>query len=161
MPTLTHAGPRTGLRIDPRGARFSAAVTSLLLALVLVLPSLPATLLTALQLALFAAGASLGVQRTPTAWIFRAAVRPHLREPTQLEDAAPPRFAQGVGLAFASIALVAFVAGWAQLAQLAIGSALVAALLNAVFGFCLGCELYLILHRFKGRHQTAIHRTTT
>ena len=34
------------------------------------------------------------------------------------------------------------------LGQVAIGFALVAALLNAVFRFCLGCELYLLIKRF-------------
>jgi len=74
-------------------------------------------------------------------------VRPRLAAPTELEDPAPPRFAQGVGLAFTLVALVAFVTGAALLGQVAIGFALVAALLNAVFGFCLGCELYLLVKR--------------
>ena len=33
----------------------------------------------------------------------------------------------------------------------ATGLALVAALLNAVFGFCLGCEIYLLLRRASVR----------
>jgi hypothetical protein len=33
-------------------------------------------------------------------------------------------------------------------AQIALGLALVAAVLNAVFRFCLGCELYLLIRRF-------------
>jgi hypothetical protein len=32
--------------------------------------------------------------------------------------------------------------------QVAVGFALVAALLNAVFAFCLGCEVYLLVRRF-------------
>ena len=36
----------------------------------------------------------------------------------------------------------------AALAVAAVGLALVAALLNAVFAFCLGCEVYLLVRRF-------------
>ena len=42
------------------------------------------------------------------------------------------------------MALVGFATGALLVAQVAIGLAVVAALLNAVFGLCLGCELYLL-----------------
>ncbi len=73
-----------------------------------------------------------------------------LGPPAELEDPAPPRFAQGVGLAFTLVALVGFAAGATLLGQVAIGLALVAALLNAVFRLCLGCELYLLVKRAQG-----------
>ena len=88
------------------------------------------------------------VQRTPHAWLFRTLVRPRLSAPDELEDPAPPRFAQAVGLAFTLLALLGFAAGVTLLGPVAIGLALVAALLNAVFRFCLGCELYLMVKRF-------------
>ena len=69
---------------------------------------------------------------------------PGLAPPTELEAPEPPRFAQAVGLAFALVGLVAFLAGATVVAQVAVGAALVAALLNAVFAFCLGCEVYLL-----------------
>ncbi|MCY7400059.1 MAG: DUF4395 domain-containing protein [Nocardioides sp.] len=133
--------------IDPRGPQFTAALTAVVLLVILVLPTTAATLLTAAQAALFATGVALGVQRTPTAALFRRFVRPRLAAPDELEDPAPPRFAQAVGLAFALVALVAFLTGATVAAQVAIGFALAAALLNAVFRFCLGCELYLLLKR--------------
>ena len=80
--------------------------------------------------------------------MFRKLIRPRLGPPTELEDAAPPRFAQAVGLTFALVALLGYVSGATLLGQVAIGFALVAALLNAVFRFCLGCEMYLLLKRF-------------
>ena len=43
---------------------------------------------------------------------------------------------------------LAFAAGATVVAQVAVGLALVAALLNAVFAFCLGCEVYLLVRRF-------------
>jgi len=136
--------------IDARGPRFTAAVTSVVLAVVLLTaPSGFATALLGGQAALFAVGAVLGVQHTPLAWLFRTAIRPRLAPPGELEDAAPPRFAQAVGLAFALVGLVGFVAGLDLLGLIATGFALAAALLNAVFGLCLGCEMYLLIRRFS------------
>jgi uncharacterized membrane protein len=140
---------RTG--IDPRGPQFTAGVTAVVLIAVLLLPTRAATVLTGVQAVLFAIGAGLGVQRTPHAWLFRHLVRPRLGVPDELEDPAPPRFAQGVGLAFTLVALVAYVAGATLVGQVAIGFALVAAVLNAVFRFCLGCEMYLLLTRLTHR----------
>ena len=139
--------PTPGAGIDPRGPQLTAAVTAVVLTTILMLPTSGAVLLTAVQAALFAIGAVLGVQRTPHAWVFRTLVRPRLRPPAELEDPAPPRFAQGVGLAFTAAALAAYALGWQTVALVAIGLALVAAVLNAVFRFCLGCELYLLLKR--------------
>ena len=134
--------------IDPRGPRFSAALTSVVLATVLVTaPSVFALVLLGAQAVLFAVGASLGVTRTPYAWLFRRLVRPRLAAPTELEDAAPPQFAQTVGFGFAVVGLVGFLSGPPLVGLIATGLALLAALLNAVFGFCLGCEIYLLARR--------------
>jgi len=141
-------------QIDPRGPRFTAAVTLVLLAVVLVAAPAPAAVaLLAAQAVFFAIGAARGVQHTPTAYLFRRLVRPRLAPPSHLEDAAPPRFAQTVGLGFAVVALLGYLTGATLLGQVAAGFALAAALLNAVFGFCLGCELYLLLHRLRGRRD--------
>lgn len=130
--------------IDPRGPRFTASVTAVLLAVALVVPEPVATALIAAQAVFFAIGVALGVQRTPTGLVFRSLVRPRLTPPPELEDPTPPRFAQAVGLAFAAVALVGYLTGAVLVAQVAVGLALVAALLNAVFGLCLGCEMYLL-----------------
>ncbi|HET7534733.1 MAG TPA: DUF4395 domain-containing protein [Nocardioidaceae bacterium] len=135
-------------RIDPRGPRFAATLTTLVLAVVLLTaPSPTATALLVVQAALFAAGALGGIQRTPYAWLFKRLVRPRLGPPGELEDAAPPRFAQTVGLAFALVALTGFLTGVTVLGLVATGFALAAAFLNAAFGFCLGCELYLLVRQ--------------
>ena len=134
--------------IDPRGPQLTAAITAVVLVAVLLLPGPWAAVLTGVQAVLFAIGALRGVQHTPHAWLFRTVVRPRLSPPDELEDPEPPRFAQGVGLAFTLVALVGFTTGAVLLGQVAIGLALVAALLNAVFRFCLGCEMYLLIKRF-------------
>ena len=142
--------------IDSRGPQFAAALTSVVLAVVLATsPSVFGTALLGLQAVLFAVGALLGVQRTPHSWLFRRVVRPRLSPPTDFEDPAPPRFAQAVGLGFAVVGLVGFVLGGTVVGLVATGFALVAALLNAVFGFCLGCEVYLLLKRITAPRSSA------
>lgn len=150
MSTVTTHAP-AGLGIDPRGPRFAASLTSVVLVLVLVTPPPVSTLLLAAQAAVFAIGAFRGVQHTPYAALFKAVVRPRLAPPTELEDPRPPRFAQTVGLGFALVGLVALLAGATLLGLVAVGLALVAALLNAVVGYCLGCEIYLLLRRATAR----------
>jgi hypothetical protein len=137
--------------IDPRGPQVAAALTSVVLAVVLLLPQPAATVVLAAQAVVFALGALRGVAHSPYAWIFRTLVRPHLAPPHDLEDPAPPRFAQAVGLAFALVGVAGFAAGVTVLGLVATGLALVAALLNAVFGLCLGCEIYLLLRRATAR----------
>ncbi len=144
------------MQIDPRGPQFNAALTSGVLALTLLTaPGAFGVGLLAAQAALFAIAVALGVQRTPAAWLFKRLVRPRLGAPTHLEDPQPPRFAQAVGLAFATVGLVGYLAGATTLGAVATGMALAAALLNAVFGLCLGCELYLVLRRLTPARSTA------
>ena len=150
MTTTAAAQTRAPAGIDPRGPQFTAAITAAVLVVILFLPTPWAAVLTGVQAVLFAVGASRGVQHTPHAWLFRTLVRPRLAAPAELEDPAPPRFAQAVGLGFTVLALVGYLSGVTLLGQVAIGFALVAALLNAVFRFCLGCELYLLIKRFAG-----------
>jgi hypothetical protein len=143
-------------QVDPRGPQFNAVLTSVVLALsLLTAPGAVGVTLLAVQAVLFAVGVGLGVQRTPAAWLFRRLVRPRLTAPDHLEDPQPPRFAQGVGLAFAVVGLLGYAVGLPVLGLVATGLALVAALLNAAFGLCLGCELYLLGRRATTRRTPA------
>jgi disulfide bond formation protein DsbB len=143
-PTQRAAQPQ----VDPRGPRFAATLTTVLLAVALVVaPSTLTVVLLAVQAVLFGIGAGAGIQHTPYSWLFKRLVRPRLGAPGELEDAAPPRFAQAVGLAFAVVALAGYLAGADLLGAVATGFALAAAFLNAAFGFCLGCEVYLLARR--------------
>jgi disulfide bond formation protein DsbB len=130
--------------VDPRGQRFTAAVTTVVLALVLLTGN---SWLLAVQAGVFATGALAGVAASPYAQLFARVVRPRLGPPAGYEDARPPRFAQAVGLLFAVAGLTGFVGGWSVLGYVAVGAALAAAFLNAAFGLCLGCEVYLIFRR--------------
>jgi len=130
--------------IDVRAPRFAAAVTAVVLAVALVLGS---GVLVAVQAAVFAVGAFAGLRHAPYGALFRAVVAPRLGPVREREPEAPPRFAQLVGLLFAVVGAAGYLLGAPVLGAVATGFALVAALLNATTGFCLGCELYLIARR--------------
>ncbi|HEY8984408.1 MAG TPA: DUF4395 domain-containing protein [Streptomyces sp.] len=136
--------------IDARGPRFGAAVTTVVLAVVLITGS---GWLLAWQTLAFALGAAGGVARSPYGWVFRTFVRPRLGPPSEFEAPQPPRFAQAVGLLFAGVGLAGFGLGAQWLGLAATGLALAAAFLNAAFGYCLGCELYLLARRVTVRAE--------
>jgi len=139
--------------IDPRGPRTVAAVTTVVLAVVLLTGSWP---LLALQAVVFALGAR---DRSPYAVLFRRVVRPRLNRrlgpPAELEDPRPVRFAQVVGLVFAVVGALAGAVGLTPLFYVATAFALAAAFLNAAFGFCLGCVLYLSISKIRREGATA------
>jgi hypothetical protein len=135
------------MQIDPRGPRFAAALTSLVLAASLVTGN---GALLAAQTLVFAVGAAFGLRHSPYGRLYRVLVRPFLGPPAELEDERPPRFAQGVGFAFGALGSVGYLAGPVWLGTAACALALAAAFLNAVFGYCLGCEVYLLAARTRG-----------
>jgi Domain of unknown function (DUF4395) len=130
--------------IDPRGPRFGAVITSIVLAVVLITGS--AWLLGA-QLLVFAIGAVFGLRYAPYGLVYRRLVRPRLGPPARTEPEAPPRFSQGVGMVFAAAGVLSYALG-ATVAGIAFTAlALIAAFLNAAFDFCLGCQVYLFIQR--------------
>jgi hypothetical protein len=148
QPDLRTAAGRPG--IDPRGPRFSAAITAVLLIVTIVLglvgAQLAAWILLVVIALLFLWGAATGVQRHPYGALFRSLVRPRLAPPTELEDPAPPTFAQLVGLIITGLGVIIGI--WVPVVVvIAAALAFVASFLNAVFGYCLGCQIYLLLVR--------------
>ncbi|HEY8720088.1 DUF4395 domain-containing protein [Pengzhenrongella sp.] len=139
--------------IDPRGPRFGAGVTATLLVLVLLLGGgTAATALLAVVALLFALGVARGVAGTVQGLAYRTWIRPRLGPPTELEDPRPPRFAQLVGLIVVGVGLILAAAGVPFAVPISAAVALVAAFLNAAFGLCLGCEMYLLLQRWRPQH---------
>ena len=139
------------MKVDPRGMRFAAALTAAVLVAVLVTSS---AWLLAAQAAVFAAGAVLGLRYAPYGLIFRVLVRPRLGPPSELEDEAPPRFSQAVGLVFSVAGVAGYATGVTPLGIVATAFALIAAFLNAAFGLCLGCEMYVLIRRvWPPRHD--------
>ncbi|NYF10478.1 membrane protein implicated in regulation of membrane protease activity [Leifsonia sp. AK011] len=156
--------------IDPRSPRFGAGITAVLLLVVVGLAlaspvvstpieraTQPAFILFAAISALFAWGAFAGIRRHPYGAIFRKLVRPRLSAPTDLEDPAPPTFAQGVGFVITLAGLVLQLAGVPFALVVAASAAFIAAFLNSVFAYCLGCQIYLLLARagILGRKDAA------
>ncbi|MBN9178298.1 MAG: DUF4395 domain-containing protein [Microbacterium sp.] len=174
---------RTVTGIDPRGPRFAAYITAVLLLVVVFLgltglPTLRGTLtfvprgvvvdadewaivhaslaeratapsfLLLLVVALLFLWSVLSPRTAPWGVLYRRVVQPRLAPPTELEDPRPPRFAQGVGLFVTTVGLVLHLVGVPWALPVAAALAFVAAFLNAVFGLCLGCQLYLLLQRF-------------
>ena len=132
--------------IDARGPRFSAAITTVVLATALATNNLWVVIAQAI---VFAIGAFRGPQFTPYALIFKKIVKPRLKSAVITEDVRPPQFAQSVGLLFALTAIAGSVLGIPVIFTIAISFALAAAFLNAAFNYCLGCEMYVVLLRLR------------
>lgn len=139
--------------IDPRGPRFGATITATLLLITVFLALIgaqtAATILLTLIVALFAWGAFAGIARHPYGAIFKAFVRPKLAPPSELEDPRPPTFAQLVGLIVTGVGLLLALLGVPAAVPVSAAFAFVAAFLNAAFGYCLGCQIYLLLVRAR------------
>lgn len=148
-------------RIDPRGPRFGAAITAVLLLVVIFLAltgaSVAALVLLTALVVLFAWGAFAGAGRHPYGLLFKRFVRPRLGPPAELEDPAAPTFAQGIGLLVSLVGVILGLLGFSGGLAVAAAAAFVAAFLNALFDYCLGCQIYLLLVRagVLGRAGTA------
>jgi Domain of unknown function (DUF4395) len=134
------------MNVDPRGPRLGAAITTVVLAVVLLTAS--GWLLLA-QTLVFAIGALAGLRYAPYGFLYRHLVRPRLGPPSRTEAEAPPRFAQGVGMVIAGIGCIGFVAGSTAAGMIFTALALAAAFLNAAFDLCLGCQMYLLIQRVR------------
>jgi len=140
------------MEIDPRGPRFGAVITTVVLVVVLITAS---AWLLAAQAVVFGIGAAFGLRYAPYGLVYKYAVRPRLGPPSEFEAEAPPRFAQGVGLVFAVIGVIGYATGLTPLGIAATALALIAAFLNAAFGLCLGCEMYLLIRRVTSGRRSA------
>ena len=140
------------VQIDPRGYRFGASVTLVISIIALVLGANTAGLIAMGVLALlFLPGATVGPQVTLQSWIFRKLIRPRIGPPAETESFRPPRFAQQMGLAFSLLAVIFGLFDVALGFYIFTGFVVAASFLNSVFGFCLGCEIYLGFKRATTR----------
>ncbi len=141
-------------QIDPRGPRFGASITATLLAVDVFLSldhntfAIAHALLGVITVS-FLWGALRGPANHPYGFLFKKLVRPRLGAPKELEDSAGPQFAQLVGLLVASTGFVLGIFEIELGLTLAAAAAFIAAFLNAVFDYCLGCQIYLGLKRAK------------
>nr|WP_309146547.1 DUF4395 domain-containing protein [Curtobacterium sp. MCBD17_008] len=94
--------PAPSREIDPRSPRFGAAITTVLLALDIVLTLNESTrtigiVLLAVMAVLFARRGFAGIALHPYGALFRRLVRPRLGPPTELEAPEPRRSRSGSG----------------------------------------------------------------
>ena len=66
---------------------------------------------------------------------------------TKMVPGPPKRFAQAIGLTITGVALVLSLLGYGLAAQITVGLVIVAALLESIFGICLGCIVFGFLQR--------------
>lgn len=160
--SLDNTAPARPQGIDPRGPRFAAWITAGLLLVGTFLALLGSALEPGATLAqriadpgfivllivdlLFVWGFA-SPRTAPWGVLFRAVIRPRLAPPSELEDPRPPRFAQVVGFVVVTAGLLLHIAGVPWALPIAGAAAFIAAFLNAAFGLCLGCQLYLAFTR--------------
>jgi len=127
------------VEIDPRGPRFGAMITTVVLATVLITGSV---WLLAAQALVFAVGAVFGLRYAPYGVLYRKVIR--------------PRLGPAVGLVFAVIGVAGYATGLTWLGLAATAAAFAAAFLNGFFGFCLGCQMYVLIRRIRPGRQSLV-----
>ena len=128
--------------IDPRGHRFGAGVSVVLLAAAFIL-NLPVVVgLVAIALAVSSwFGTRYSALGRPWPYVRKAL---KIGPPAELESEIPPRFAQALGTVGLGLAVVFFLAGVPIVGWLLTGAVGALQLLLAATGYCLGCRLYFL-----------------
>lgn len=139
-------------QLDPRGPRFGAGITSILMLVIIYLSLEPstinlATIVMGFSVVMFTIGSTLGPARHPYSYVYKFTVRKFLKEPAYLEPAKPVQFAQVVGLIVTGTGLLLHLLGVTNSLPIAAALAFLAAFVNAVFAYCIGCQMYLGLKR--------------
>jgi hypothetical protein len=95
----------------------------------------------------FVARVLTGPTLSPLGQLVTRVVVPRLPVTARPVPGPPKRFAQGIGATLTVTALAAWVLGAPGVAAVLVAMVLVAASLEAFFGFCLGCVLFAALMR--------------
>jgi hypothetical protein len=90
----------------------------------------------------FVARTATGPTLSPLGTFASRVVGPRLGRQAKLVPGPPKRFAQAIGATFTCAALGCWLGGDALAARVLLGALLVPALLEAVFGYCIGCVLF-------------------
>jgi hypothetical protein len=128
--------------VDERAAR---TVATGVVALTILAIATQSPILVAVLLLGFLARVLTGPRFSPLALLATRVVVPRLPGRPRLVAGTPKRFAQGMGLAFTTIALALHLAGQPTGAIVVLGLLLVAAGLEAGLGLCLGCKIFALL----------------
>jgi Domain of unknown function (DUF4395) len=95
----------------------------------------------------FLARVLTGPTMSPLGQLVTRVITPHVPLAPRPVAGPPKRFAQGMGAAFSVTALLLTVLGPWWAAQIVLGLLVTAALLESVFGLCLGCKVFALLIR--------------
>lgn len=139
-------------QLDPRGPRFGAGISSILMLIVIYLSLDPASEAIALgvmgfAVVMFTFGSVLGPARHPYSFLYKYTLRKFVKAPAYLEPATPVHFAQVIGLVITGLGLILGLFGIPYALPIAAAAAFMAAFVNAVFAYCIGCQMYLGLKR--------------
>lgn len=148
-----------GRMIDPRGHRFGAgtSVVILLAGFILDLPLLTAGFL-AIALGVSAAfGTRYSILGRPWPYVRRAF---KIAPPTELEHEYPPRFAQALGFVGFTLATLFFVLGLSTVGWVIAAAVGALQFLLAATGYCLGCRMYFLKWWVPAQFQKLARRTT-
>src|SRR4051812_31749833 len=141
IPTGATAGLPPARMIDPRGHRFGAGTSALLLVVAFVLN---APMLVAAALLSIGVSAAFGLRYSIYGAIWRRIVRIARLGPVEPEHEYPPRFAQVLGSTVLLVGIVGFIVGAPVVAWGAAFAVAALQTLLAVTGYCLGCRLYFL-----------------
>jgi hypothetical protein len=152
---MSHLTP-PARRIDPRGQRFGAGVSAVLLGIAFVVGLPWLVVLVGIDLALSSAFG--------TRWFLPSRPWPVVRRvlrlgPVELEHEYPPRFAQALGATFLGLATLAFLADAQAIAWLLTGAVAALQTLLAVTGICVGCRLYFLRWWVPSRFAVLFRRS--
>jgi hypothetical protein len=97
----------------------------------------------------FVARVLTGPTLSPLGQLVTRVITPRLPVPAKYVPGPPKRFAQGIGATITVAAVIAyFVLGSSGATYVLLGAVVVAATLESVFAFCLGCAIFGLLMRF-------------
>jgi hypothetical protein len=140
--------------IDARAPRFNQAIVGLGSLLAALTGWWPLLVVLAAQLGI----GLIGRRFCLACIVYFELIQPRIGE-GPIEDARPPRCANGLGFAGLTAASTAYVAGWPTIGLALSGLVATLAFLASATGFCAGCQLYRIeayLRRIRGRRLDRI-----
>jgi hypothetical protein len=145
MPTAIPADAAAGLppagKIDPRGHRFGAGLSAIILIASFVAGWVPGVVVALLSIG---TSAAFGLRYSIYGVIWRRIAKALSLPKVEPEHEYPPRFAQTLGSVALILGLAAFVVGAPTIGWvLALAVAALQSLL-ALTGYCLGCRLYFL-----------------
>jgi thiol-disulfide isomerase/thioredoxin len=132
--------------IDSRAPRTNQAIVGTLSLLAVITGWWPILGVVAGQLAI---GLAFGRRYCVPCLLYFEVIQPRIGE-GPIEDSRPPRFANVVGAIFLTAATLSYLAGLAVIGVVLAGIVAALALLAAITGLCVGCEMYRLAARVRG-----------